>query len=135
MLDEERGIIRHPEFASQLRDFRGLRFGKITPTDIDGFIEYLDECFVFVEAKHGTAQMPYGQRLAFERLADACSQVRPTVYILASHDAGINENINFADCSVTQYRYGRVWKLQMPRITVREFIDKFFKNGYKPEEL
>ena len=38
MDDLDRGKIRNRECAGQLKDFSGLRFGKITPTDIDGFV-------------------------------------------------------------------------------------------------
>ena len=45
----ERGVIRNRQFAQQLRDFSGLRFGKITPTDIDGFMDFGDRLFVVLE--------------------------------------------------------------------------------------
>ena len=35
-----RGATTYKERAKQGRDFTGLRYGNITPTDIDGLIEY-----------------------------------------------------------------------------------------------
>ena len=35
----ERGVIRNRQFAQQIRDFSGLRFGKITPTATDRLLE------------------------------------------------------------------------------------------------
>ena len=66
--DDNRGSIQFPDRARQLIDFSGLRYNKITPTDIDGFIEYHDEAIVFMEFKYGNAELPYGQKLALERL-------------------------------------------------------------------
>ena len=69
-----RGVINHREFKTQVADMSGLTFGKITPTDLDAFMDFNNKLFVFVEAKHGTSKMPYGQQLAIERLCDACHQ-------------------------------------------------------------
>lgn len=68
----ERGVIRNREYAKQLKDFSGLRYGKITPTDIDGFLDFGDQLFVVVEGKHAGSAIQTGQRLALERLVDAC---------------------------------------------------------------
>jgi len=40
-----RGKIEHRDRARQIRDFSNLRYGNITPTDIDGLIEYQNKCF------------------------------------------------------------------------------------------
>ena len=64
----EPGIFRNREYAKQLKSFSGLRFGKITPTDIDGFLDFGNNVYVFIETKHGDAPLPYGQKLALERL-------------------------------------------------------------------
>ena len=46
-----RGAIMHAERAKQLNDFNGLQYGNITPTDIDGVIDYKDRAMVFLEIK------------------------------------------------------------------------------------
>jgi hypothetical protein len=44
----ERGKIRNEKYAKQLNDFRGLlRRRGITPTDIDGLIDYNGKAFIF----------------------------------------------------------------------------------------
>ena len=45
----ERGVITNRARARQIRDFSGLQIGTITPTDLDGLIEFHDECFIFCE--------------------------------------------------------------------------------------
>ena len=45
MLDEERGKIENQDYAKQLFNFQGLRWDKITPTDIDGSLDFNGELF------------------------------------------------------------------------------------------
>lgn len=45
--NENRGKIQNEEFARRIIDFSGMRYGNITPTDIDGVIEYHDTRVVF----------------------------------------------------------------------------------------
>ena len=64
-------LIRNRDYMRQIKDFSGLRFGKISPTDIDGFLDFGNSLFIFVEMKHGDTRIPYGQKLALTRLCDA----------------------------------------------------------------
>jgi hypothetical protein len=105
----ERGVIRNRAFRQQINDFSGLRFGKITPTDLDAFMDFHNKLFVFVEAKHHGAEMPYGQRLALERVCDACHNPphRYAVAFLTRHDC--EGDIDFASTAVTRYRWNGKW--------------------------
>lgn len=61
--------IRNPYRMRQLIDFTGLELeGGIYPTDIDGLIEYHDQEYILIEVKYGKAKVPFGQRLAIERM-------------------------------------------------------------------
>lgn len=61
MDDRQRGIIRHRRRRLQVNDFSVLRYGRITPTDIDGFLDFGGRAFVFIELKHGDVPaMPLG---------------------------------------------------------------------------
>ncbi len=126
-MDEPRGIIRNRAYAAQLRDFSGMRFGNITPTDIDGFIEYHDKGFVFIENKFGQARMSIGQRLALQRLIDCLSQVKPSLLIIASHMEGANEDIDVGESIVTEYRSRGKWIVPATKITVYRMVDEFLK--------
>lgn len=104
-----RGIIQNREMKQQIADMSGLSFGKITPTDLDAFIDFGNKLFVFVEAKYNGAQVPYGQKLAIERLCDACHNppLRYSVAFITSHkDKG---DIDFANTVVTEYRWNGKW--------------------------
>lgn len=61
------GQIENRARKQQILDFSGLVFGKITPTDIDGMIEYHGKAFVYYEFKYLNADTKYGQRTAFEQ--------------------------------------------------------------------
>lgn len=119
----ERGEIRNRAYAAQIRDFRGLRFGKITPTDIDGFLDFGDRLFVFVESKFGGSVMPYGQRLALQRLCDSCHVPprRHAIVLIAAHMS--DTDIDFANANVTEYRWFGKWIHEGRNVTVRAAID------------
>lgn len=126
MSDVERGGLRSRTFAQQLRDFRGLTWGKISPTDIDAFLDFGDHHFVFVEAKHGDARIGVGQRLALERLVDACSSPsRLAVLLKASHDC--SGDVPYHSLPVTRIYFKGAWHAQAKPATVREVIDRFLK--------
>ena len=109
-LPTARGLIRNREFAQQIRDFSGLRWGKITPTDIDMFVEFGGKLFVLAEGKHGSAHLPFGQRLAFERLVDALHDppARISVGLIVAHDT--TGDIDFAQLPVRAIRYRGKWR-------------------------
>lgn len=105
----ERGVIQNRGYKQQIADMSGLRFGNITPTDLDAFMDFGDKLFVFVEAKYNGVSLSYGQKLAIERLCDACHKppTRYAVAFLTSHqDAG---DIDFAATTVTAYRWNGKW--------------------------
>jgi hypothetical protein len=124
-----RGATTYKKRAAQGRDFTGLRFGDITPTDIDGFIEYHNKCFVFYEAKHVTApEMERGQRWAFERLCDALQEAkREAIYIIFEHNIPADKEIDFAVCEVRSYRYKGEWKYPTKTVTVKHMTDRFIE--------
>jgi hypothetical protein len=122
----ERGVIRNREAKQQIADFSGLRYGKITPTDLDAFLDFGNRLFVFVECKYMNAPLSYGQRLALERLVDACHKPpeRYAVGFVVAHSGG--GDIDFAGTTVRQFRWDGKWLA--PRIdgaSLREGVDAF----------
>jgi hypothetical protein len=117
-----RGRLRNSAFALVERDFSRLCWGKITPTDIDLFVEFADRLFIFAEAKRHGATMPRGQKLAFERLCDACNNPphRYAVGCVVLHDG--SECFDYAQAIVAIYRSERQW-IPGNGCTLREFID------------
>lgn len=122
VLPTDRGVIRNREFAQQIRDFSGLRWGKITPTDIDLFIEFGDTLYVLAEGKHGNAHLPYGQRLAFQRLVDALHHPpRISIGFIVSHDC--QGDIDFAALPVREYRFRGAWRTPKAPVTLVQAIN------------
>lgn len=122
-----RGVIRNRRFK-QVNDFSGLRYGSITPTDIDGFLDFNDLWFVFLESKYAGSEMPYGQRLALERLVDCIPEPKKAIGLIAEHHHREDEDIDVARAMVTEVRYARSWRDERSRtLTVREAIDLFLK--------
>ena len=63
-------VISNERLARSLLLFEGMTFTKrnISPTDIDGFIEYDDRYLVFIEHKRGDKDLDFGQKKAYDRL-------------------------------------------------------------------
>lgn len=126
MNDKERGRIRNREYAKQLKDFSGLRWEKITPTDIDGFADFGNRAFVFIECKHGSCDLPYGQKLALQRVCDACEKGGvASIVIVANHDDSCETDIDVASQPVTLIRIRQQWRKPKSKQTVKEAIDGF----------
>jgi hypothetical protein len=121
-----RGAIYNSDRAKQLRDFTGLQYGKITPTDIDGFIDFGDKVFIFIETKLAGVDLPFGQRLALERLTDACAQAgKHTLAVIAVHQTLLDQQINVAAAQVSEVRFAGRWIVLDRVYTVRETINRF----------
>ena len=68
--------INNPYRMKQLIDFKGLEVdGYIYPTDIDGLIEYKDSEYIIFEVKYGSAEVPFGQKLAIQRMVDDFTKI------------------------------------------------------------
>jgi hypothetical protein len=125
----ERGMIYSKTRKQQINDFSGLVYGKITPTDIDGCIEYHNRLWVFFEVKMSGVGVPFGQRLALERLViDTSSGGKKSIALVIDHDINdVEQSIPVADCYVRKYFYSGVgeWtNLDVPT-TTKELIDSF----------
>jgi len=127
--DNTRGKIMFPARKKQLIDFSGVKYGKITPTDIDGFFEMNDNIFIFLEYKYGNTKMPYGQKLAYERLVNALSETdRKAIVVVCKHNVeDTNEDINGANAVVEEYYYSHKWHTGVGR-PVKQVIDNFISS-------
>ena len=125
----QRGQIVFRDRARQIRDFSGLLFGNITPTDIDGLIEYHGKAYVFIELKFSGAQIPYGQKLALERLVDDLRLAgKPSLCIIAEHNAmNTEDDIDVANAIVIEYRQKGKWLSPHKEYRVSEMVEKFLE--------
>lgn len=124
-----RGVIENPARAQQINDFSGLLYGKITPTDIDGLIEYQDKAYVFIEVKYNGKDLPNGQRLAIKRLVDDTSkQGKVAIALVVNHEvADTSASVPVASCAVRELYYSKEkrWRAPHKPVTTKEIVDWF----------
>jgi hypothetical protein len=119
-----RGEINNRDRAAQIRNFSGLRWKNITPTDIDGLIEYQNKCYIFIEAKYGNGELPFGQSLALTRLVDDLR--KPSILFVAIHQTPIGQDIDMKTTLVSDFYFRGKWHKQNP-IYLKNMIDRFIK--------
>lgn len=124
--------IKNPTRMKQLIDFKGLELdGGIYPTDIDGLIEYHNSEYILIEVKYGNAAVPFGQRLAIQRMVDDFTKAgKRAVAVVCEHyidDA--DRPVIMACCHVREIYHGgeRKWRPPDKRMNVREVVDEFRK--------
>jgi hypothetical protein len=124
-----RGVIKHVDRKQQINDFSGLLFGKITPTDIDGVIEYQDKAYVFIEVKYGDADLPYGQKLALQRLViDTIKSGKKAIIVVVQHEVkDTSESVNVSECKVRCYFHNNEWVYPRKVYSARKLIELFLK--------
>jgi hypothetical protein len=70
-------------------------------------------------------ELPYGQRLAFERLCTTCNKIKPTLGIIAKHEQPQDVPIDCANATVTEvWTDGKFAKLT-EKHTVKSMADAF----------
>jgi len=123
-----RGKIRFPERKQQINDFSNIIYGKITPTDIDGLIEYKNKAYIFFEIKYNNTPICFGQKLALERLVKDLSIKKDTIAIIADHYVSdTNSSVKVEECIVREI-FGKKGIWECPKYkTVKETIDNFIK--------
>lgn len=128
MIDKtERGKIRNRDARQQIIDYSGLRYNNITPTDVDGMIEYKGKAFIFYEFKFGDAPMPLGQKIALTRVVDAIQKGgTPAILILGSHNNQATEDIDATNAIVRSIYWNGSWGSGCGR-TVKDVTDGFLK--------
>lgn len=129
--DDNRGVIQHRQRAKQILDFSELKFDKITPTDIDGFIEWHDKAAVFFEVKYGDAEMPKGQKLALQRTADNFQAAgKNTIILVCRHDIeDCSQDVNVGKTIVKGlYLFGK-WYKPLKKATAKD-ITTWFLSEY-----
>lgn len=126
-----RGKIKHIKRAQQINDFTQLRLPStnITPTDIDGMIEYRNQKYIFFEVKYMSTELPNGQRLALERLVrDTARSGKKSIAIVCQHEAhNTEEQVDVAKTVVREYfSYGvNAWYEPENTLTTKALIEMF----------
>ena len=98
-------------------------------------IEWKNRCYIFFEGKHVLAPgIPYGQELALERICDDLRTVKPTMFVIFTHDTPPSEQIDISSCKVKRCRWRGKWIEVKGSITVKMVTDWFIKK-YGEQEL
>lgn len=121
----ERGKMYNESAFKQGQDFSGLRWNKITPTDVDGLVDFGNESWIIFELKKKGKEMPFGQRLAYERLTDDLAKAKPTIFFLAEHTTPDNEPIDAENATVIEYRLNKKWNKTINGNSLKKAIDLF----------
>lgn len=125
-----RGVIKNVTRKQQINDFSGLLFGKITPTDLDGIIEYHNKAYIFFEIKYGDVELLYGQKLCLERLVrDTVKSGKHAVALILEHNIhDTSQSVPVADCSVREiyYKIENGWIPPKRKCNAYEFTRQFF---------
>jgi len=126
---DSRGVIQNVARAQQINSFSGIRYGNITPTDMDGLIEYNNKAYVIFEVKYRDKKLPFGQRLAIQRMVDDLSLGGKKVIALIIEHCVDNtaEQIDIAGCEVRELYLSneKQWRPPHKRIRVKTLIDLF----------
>jgi len=124
----KRGEIRNRKSFSQAIRFTGMQWGKITPTDIDCFLDFGNKVFVTIESKHEKKAVPFGQRWAIERLVDGLEDSgKVSMGVIARHSFKDTEDVILKDCRVAEIRFNKKWTTIDKDTTVMKAINKLLK--------
>jgi hypothetical protein len=126
---------------AKLIDLSGFDFErKISPTDVDFFVEFGSKEFVVGEFKSLNNDLPYGQRLALSSLlkALAIDKNKKIFGFVAVFDLPSNQLIKGSECLITEYWHcsNPKWVTPSKSMTVKEGIEawrSFWRN--KESEL
>jgi hypothetical protein len=127
---KDRGVFQYTDRARQLVSFCDIVLPNgITPTDSDGEIEYRNKAWIFFELKHRDKELPYGQKLAFERKCDDIRQCgKEVILFVAEHYVDdVMTNVNAATCKVRDIYYRGGWA-KGDGSDLKTYIDRFI--GY-----
>jgi len=94
-MSEEADLIKNRKRMKQIHSFNGMqRMRNITPTDIDGLIDYGGCAFVYLEGKLQNAKFMDGQKKALEAVVRSHWRAgHKSMAIVYEHNSPANEEI------------------------------------------
>jgi len=133
MYDENhiRGTIKYKKRYKQLISYEGLeRHRKITPMDIDGFIDYAGNAFFYMECKHESIYfekgLEPGQKKAIENLIESHRIAGNLASaIIFTHHCNPDEIIIAKDMMVREIYFEHKWSCPKNGLTVLRAIERF----------
>lgn len=121
----ERGKINNKERSLQVKDYSGLKYGAVTPSDIDGFVEFKGKLIILWELKLGDTKIPNGQRWGLERMCDAMEKGGiPSYLLVCRHNVSdTSKDIDVSKSIVDEVRCNGRWRPSPLDMNMREMID------------
>ena len=122
-------LIKFPKRNSQIIDFGGLQRDNIRkgiiPTDIDGFIDYGGNAFIYFDAKFGDVEVSIGQRKAYQNIVDSHRKAgnRATAFIFR-HNTPCEESVIAKDGIVDEVYTKVGWVKYSFELTVLDLIQR-----------
>ena len=97
-------MINNRARAAQLIDFKGLKYGTCSPTDVDLAIEWKGETFVFCDLKYGNAALPLGQKIFLQNIVDGLTKAgKHAQAIIARHNTPVGVDVEAAKAVVCEF--------------------------------
>ena len=99
----------------------------MTPTDLDGVLDYHSKAWLILEIKYSGEPIPAGQQRCFDRMTRVFSKDTPTLFIIADHDVSDSEqDVDVEATMVRQWSYNGVcWISCSEPLTTGEMVDRF----------
>lgn len=128
----ERGAIKDLRRYKQLISYAGMeRRRHITPTDIDGLIDYNGNAFILLECKLEGKEIETGQKRAIENIINAFVESgRKACCLLFVHNTNPDDIIIAKDCIVREVYYEGKWHFYNTH-TVLYYVNEFEKHWTK----
>jgi hypothetical protein len=123
--DSDRGRIINPLAAAKRINYDTMRKGNITPTDIDGIVEYHGCCWWINELKRGGKEMEYGQRTCLERTADALTEAGKYVVLVLGTEPSGDSEYRGEQVVATLCRFCGIWFHLPEEMTLKDAWDEW----------
>lgn len=135
-IDEPKSLIKNELRSKQINDFKKLiRHRGITPTDIDGLIDYRGNAFLFFEGKYGDFDLPKGQRNALENISRALSKNNTmNIVIVYNHYVDSEDSVDVGIQTVSKFFYNKKWHEPKKKLTVLDAVI-LFENFCKKKNI
>jgi hypothetical protein len=116
-------MILYKNRIKQVLDFSGVGNSKIHPSDIDAVLEFDNKFLILFEVKLKGVKVPFGQRLLFQRIADAWQSVNKEAFVVyCEHQTNVKEIVSMENTTVVNvYHRGRDTKRNE---VIKEFLYK-----------
>ena len=123
-MSTRKSLIRNSNQVTQAVDFTGVQNGKIHPSDIDAVFEFDNDVLILIEVKRSNNDIPTGQRLLLERIADSWHTGK-SVVLKVEHDFGDElRSIPLEVCYVTSVYYNNKWTVLANKEDLKSYLNR-----------